>query len=199
MHSRLVRSFLLVALVSLPVHAAAQSRDARPDDRIPPGVPLQALLDEINALKARVAKLESGQVDAPTMVGRYALQLFGIELEGNPAVVGVDLGGATMTLQPNFDVTFSASADSTDVACRLRQRQGMPWVVLCEPPDDSPETITWRVENGMLVLSENGRDTYSPIGAGGQLFIFTDARQQEIDAPRTASWSVLGIAVRLPD
>lgn len=175
MNSIRVASFgLVVAFVFAPLPAQAQAKG--------PGSGLPA---RMAALEARVAKLESGQVDAADLVGTYALYLLGVELHGgNPAQIGVETSVAIFPL--NADGTGSGTV--TDGRCDLQQ--AVPWVLTCGEEAGSG-TFTWTVENGTLVIPGD-ENLVATIGAGGRAFIFGGT------APG-AGFSNLGIAIRLPN
>lgn len=176
-----VTSICFVAALALP------SLPARAEG---PGSSLAA---RMAALEARVAKLESGQVEAADLVGTYAVNVFAVDLLGNPARVRNETSSFTVTLNANGTASFAG----TGADCTLQQ--GAPWFVTCNQ-EGGAGTGTWTVKDGSLEIhDENGEDVINDpnfIGAGGRVIISGGTSFGETP---TEGYSVIMIMIRLPN
>src|SRR5436190_23652983 len=103
-----------LAVISIPAHA-----QIGPGNSVPSIVrEVTAMAQELSMLKARVAKLESGQIVASDLVGRYSVQMFGVEMGANP-YVATEAGAFTMTLHADGTGEFSTSG-SNPARCQLQ-------------------------------------------------------------------------------
>ncbi|MGH9254574.1 MAG: hypothetical protein ACRD3C_08390 [Vicinamibacterales bacterium] len=173
---------LLVAFVFAPLPAGAQN-----------GV--SARLD---ALEARVRKLESGQVQENDLVGSYAGVAFALDLTGTPKVQ-TETGVGTFTLNADHTASFTGRG----AHCLLEQVA--TWSVACDPSHTGSfsGTGTWSIDaNGSLVIQDsNGDDLiHHPnlIGAGGRVII-SGGTADLTGQPTPEIYSIIQILIRLPN
>ena len=162
----------------------------------PPGAS-SSVAARLAALEARVAKLESGQVDEADLVGTYRAHIFAIDLSGNPAKVQTETGGGTITL--NADHTASLTGILV-IHCRLLQAS--PWFVQCDDPEIAEAVLgAWSVQDGSLLVQVNGEEALNGlVGAGGRVIISGGTADDTEMPPRTPEvYSNLVIAIRLPN
>ena len=151
-------------------------------------------------LQARVAKLESGQVEE--LVGAYAVTHFGLDMVGTPGtphVVSETLNG-TVTLYA--DRTASMTVDSAH--CGLSRTTA--WFASCNPATTGTFSVngTWALQSdGSLgVWDLDGNDLINDpnfIGAGGRIIISGgtfDATSIPNQIPEV--FSQIMILIRLP-
>jgi hypothetical protein len=167
---------LVFTIMSLPAYAQGTK---------PPTV--QSLADQVAALTARVAKIESGKVTMADLAGFYLVHALGVELHGGPAQIGTETAFATMTLRANGTGTLGGWTDK-----RSDLGEGQPWSVTFQPPTDYFGEFTWSLVNGNTLSLFNGTFE-ATIAAGGRMFVWGD--QAQVDE---GSWSQLGIAIRVP-
>lgn len=184
MYIRAASLFLLLTFASVPAYAQGRTGN------VAPGVSFQALLSELEALKARVAKLESGEIDAADLAGTYVIHGLGIELHGGfPAQMGSETTVGTVTLHADGTGTGSGKDARYDL------RQGFPWsLAYSESPFSG--SFTWSVVNGTLVVpaeDPEDEDLVLTIGAGGRVLIAGGT------TPGGIGWSNLFLLVRLPN
>jgi hypothetical protein len=150
---------------------------------------ITSLVSDLAALTARVAKLESGEVVAADLPGRYKAINLGIGLNGNPARVETELFGLTFTLNPDGTVALEGFAGD----CELLQ--GTTWSVACDD-ETFQGTATWSLQDGTLViLFEDGDQLDLLLGAGGRVAI--DGGISEFTPG--AGWTSIGMLIRLPN
>lgn len=182
---------VVLAIVSSPAYA--QSSMAYPNTgagSLPALVrELAAVVRDLSTLRARVDRLESGRIDAAGLVGRYALQMLGIEMGANP-YVATETSGITMTLRA--DGTGEVTEGSGQGRCELRLEDSPS--VACGSSGSS-ESFIWRLENGSFVfVSDDGEAAFS-VGAGGRILVFGETT----NFLPAHSWSNMVIAIRLPN
>jgi hypothetical protein len=176
-----ISAVLLVFLLSaLPVSAQVQ--------RPPTNADFAALTATVNALTARIAKLESGAITSADVVGTYRLFSLGIEMHGNPTDIGNEVADATIT----FRADGTATVNWTDYRADLHQ--GSPWFIThgVDPVEgEAPWSLT---SDGRLIVGSDPNDSLeATVGAGGRI-IFWGGQSQTVNG----SWSQLAIAVKLP-
>ena len=96
---RISAAVLVFLLSALPVSAQPQ--------KPPTSADFAALTAQLNALTARVAKLESGAITTTDIVGTWLIVSRGIAMHSNPPSVGEDFTTATFRFQS--DGTGAAS------------------------------------------------------------------------------------------
>lgn len=147
---------------------------------------IQSLSDELAALKARVAKLESGKVEAADLAGTYWIQALGVELHGGfPAQIGSETSVGTMTLNADGSGVFTGKDARWDL------RQGAPWS-LTHSESTGSGTFTWIVEDGKVVIPEDEDGFAALIAAGGKVLIGGGTSD-------TGGWSNIFLMFRLPN
>ncbi len=181
MNIRAASLVLAFTFAALPAHA--QNPGGGPPAGS--GETIKSLARNLAAVTARVAKLESGQVDASDLVGNYAVYALGIELHGGfPAQIASETSGGTVTL--NADGSGSGIVKDA----RWDLRQGMPWsLTYSESPFSG--SFSWTVANGTLVIPGD-EDAALTIGAGGRLLIGGGTSTN-------GGWSNLFMLIRLPN
>jgi hypothetical protein len=171
-------------LASLPAFAQ------RPDGA---GETLQSLSAKLAALTERVAKLESGRVDAADLVGTYIWAYLGVQLQGNPARIdleSVDSDQTRFTL--NADGTAAVSVGALD--CQLQE--GAPWVVLPCESESGQGTATWHVNGAKLIIDFPDGDQFElDITAGGRVLASSGAVSNQQFGYAFAN---IGLLVKLP-
>ena len=119
---------------------------------------------ELATLRARIAKLESGHVVAADLVGRYTVQMFGVETGANPYI-------------------------ATEAGCELRRSRSPS--VICTPDAEPPGTFPWRFDNGNFVFTDEDGDHALPVGAGGRRIIFSETALYDNQSwPACIVWSL---------
>jgi hypothetical protein len=159
---------VLVALVFASVPAVAQG---------PNSIPAR-----LAALEARIAKLESGQVDAADLVGTYTFYVFGTYLSASDQQISAEMTVGTITL--NADGTGSGTFTDSGYALHV----GSP--VLESWAEGGEDAITWSVVDGKLVVP--GAFT-AEIGAGGRVLIAGGT------GLKGDGWNNIGFLIRQPN
>lgn len=151
----------------------------------PSGAEFQALTAQLNALTARVAKLESGAITSADVVGTYRLFSLGIEMHGNTADIGNEVADATIT----FRADGTGTVNWTDYRADLRE--GSPWF-MTHGVDPFVGEFNWTLTaDGLVGLFDDAEG--ATVSAGGRI-IFWGGQSQTVNG----SWSQLAIAVKLP-
>ena len=175
--------WLAVGSVVVAAPAYAQGRPAAPPS-------VSARMD---ALEARVAKLESGAVVEADIVGSYAATIFAMDLQSQPKVQ-TETATGTFTLAADHTVSFTGSG----AHCALEQTA--TWFVGCDPGEtgDFTGTGTWAIggDGSLQILHSSGDPMINDpnfIGAGGRVIISGGT-----GASATEIYSLIMILVKLP-
>jgi hypothetical protein len=149
---------------------------------------------ELSMLRARVRKLESGQVVAADLVGRYVIHSLGIEMGANP-YIATEADGVIMTLRADGTGAWTVTGDAAEQGrCELTFSPTPS--VSCNPgADEGPATFAWRFENGNFVFIDEDGEHAIPVGAGGRMMVVS----QVSEFLPVHSWSNMIIAMRLPN
>jgi hypothetical protein len=169
---------LLIALTSAP--AGAQGRSPSTGENVP------SLTAKLDALQARVAKLEGGQVTASDLAGTYGVYLLGTELRAFPSRISSETVTGTLTL--NADGTGSVTV--TDKMFLLT----VGGALTTPGPQAGADTFTWTTD-GHTVSSAIFDFLPLTIGAGGRLLIYL---QGPGNAGPNGSWTNFILLVKLP-
>jgi hypothetical protein len=170
MNRRTLPLIVVFTLASLPAFAQGRPPAA--------GETLKSLSEQVAALAARVAKLESGRVTAQDLAGTYRWAYLGVQLQGNPARIdleSIDSEATTLTLNSDGTLLISVS----QMNCRLQQ--GAPWAVIVPCDSEGGEgTGNWRLENGRLLIEFPDGDTLDvAVTAGGRVLVHSGAVSSE--------------------
>lgn len=160
------------------------------------GQTIASLTSALTALDARVAKLESGQVEEADLAGSYAVFSLGIEMRGGSfpiqPLIGTETGVGTITLNVDGTGSFTGGVG------RFNLNQGIPWTVTNASPAPEGFEFNWDLDNGVFVIPGEGDDEslVATLGAGGRVLI---AGGSTGDEGENLSWSNILLMVRLPD
>ena len=99
---------------------------------------------QIAALTARVAKLETGQVEEDDLVGTYAGTSFALDLVGTPGTPHVQTETGFGTLELFADRTALITGDGAH--CRLLPTSA--WIAECDPTETGSFSVpgTWAMQ-----------------------------------------------------
>jgi hypothetical protein len=168
-----------LALCALTIAAPAFAQLAT----VSPGDPIRAvdinnLVNAFNALKTRVDKLESGQVDAADLVGTYSFTSIHVALSGGtPASIASYGILGTATLAANGTGTIHIALEGNQLT------QGNPWTLVPVSLTDDP-SITWSYAAGVLNVTDGDEIDFDfRVAAGGRVLTFagrTDPDDDEV-------------------
>jgi hypothetical protein len=174
---------LFVCLLAAAPVAAQQQRP-------PSAAEFQALVNQLTALTARVAQLESGAVTNADIIGNWRMFWRGLEM----------YGGAQPSVGDSFaqfDITFLGDNTGTVTF------NGATSDLLLGPlPFLERETQTftgeflWEIAGSAVILNfPNGGQLVWTVGAGGRTAVAGDA---STGGNNSGSWSVVSFGVKLP-
>jgi hypothetical protein len=149
---------------------------------------IEFLYNRIQALEARLAKLEAGRVESAEIVGRYSLHAFGVQLMANPlARVSNEASSGILTFNADKTVCPSGVKDA-----RWNLFQGAPWY-LEYTEDIYPDVCrNWDIVDGTLVIFEPGdEDVELTISAGARILIGGGTSN-------ASAWANIFMLVKLP-
>lgn len=173
--------------VLLPLVFAVSAVSVNAQGRLPgAGENVPSLAAKIDALQARVAKLEGGQVTVADLAGTYGVYLLGTELRAFPSRISSETVTGTITL--NADGTGSVTV--TDKMFLLT----VGGALTTPGPQAGSDTFTWTTD-GHTVSSAIFDFLPVTISAGGRLLIYL---QGPGDAGPNGSWTNFILLVRLP-
>ena len=173
----LIASSLALCALTIAAPASAQLATVNPGDPIR-AVDINNLVNAFNTLKARVDKLQSGQVDSADLVGSYNMTSLNVSLTGGtPARVATFGILGTATLAANGTGTIHLVLEGNELV------QGSPWTVSPGSLTDDP-SVTWNYAAGVLHVTDGDEINFDfRVAAGGRVLTFagrTDPDDPEI-------------------
>ena len=157
-----------VAVITFAVVSTFAALPAEAQGNQPGGGANNNLAARLEALEARVARLEGNITDAD-LVGTYRVTGFigGTAADPNASVsIGAIFG--TVTLNANHTATGEFGIIGNSLV------QGTPWIssILSFPPE--PSTATWSYADGVLHVTDGTEnvDTFFNVGLGGRVLTF---------------------------
>lgn len=176
MNIRIASLAVAIAFVSFPAYAQ------RPGSA---GETIKSLSDKLAALTERVAKLESGHVDAADLAGKYVIHALGIELHGGfPASISSETTVGIATFNADHTGSFTGADGRWDL------QQGAPWTLGYHTTDQSGD-FTWSLVDGNVVIPGD-EDAVLTVGAGGRVLAGGGTST-------SGGWSNIFLVIRLPN
>jgi hypothetical protein len=125
---------------------------------------VQQLIAQVNALTARVAKLE-GNITAADLVGTYNITDLQLKLVGGATPsISNEVTQGTLTLNADGTTSFSLTGNFH------RLTPGAPWVLSPLTESGTGTFGSWAYDNGTVNLTDGGGEL-AVVGAGGRVLV----------------------------